>query len=150
MWVSDSAQVWWWLSLQYSSQSHKPASPHTSLVFSTIPPLDPRMSGCEQDFVCWPFKRVPVPLSDSCLSIVDRILRNFHIQILCGCLFLAVVSWAGQLSMELRLFTLHGVPLQLPYLSEISAVAHGSQTSAFHVFALPTSLSVASSVNSWL
>ena len=57
----DSALRPCWLSLQLSPQSHKPQSvlPHSSLPRVTLLPPEPRVSGCGQDFVRWPFKRAP-------------------------------------------------------------------------------------------
>ena len=54
------------------------------------------MSGYEWDFVHWPFKRAPVSLADSCLSLVNRIPTNFYSQMLCGCLFPALALWDGE------------------------------------------------------
>lgn len=39
------------------------------------------MTGCKQEFVCWPFKRAPVSLAD---SLEDRIPTDFHHQMFCG------------------------------------------------------------------
>ena len=66
------------------------------------------MSGCEQDFVHWTFKRVPVSLPDFCFSLADKIPSDFHSQMLCGCLFPALVLWDGESSMELRLHASQG------------------------------------------
>ena len=35
-----------------------PDSPHTSLVLSGLPLLEPRVSGCKRNFVQWPLKRL--------------------------------------------------------------------------------------------
>ena len=48
--------------LQHSLQRHQMVLvhfPHVVLVCFVLPPPEPRVSGCEKDFVCWPFKRIP-------------------------------------------------------------------------------------------
>ena len=86
-------QVSWQLSIHsLSPEPQTPVSPHMILVT----PLAPQVSGCKQDFVFWPLKRKPVSLEDSHLFPGDRIPVDFHIQLLCGRLFLALVLWAGE------------------------------------------------------
>ena len=60
-----------------SPEPQLPVSPHETLVCSIIPLLEPRLSGCQWDFVLWCSKRVPVSRSDSLLPVVDRILLIF-------------------------------------------------------------------------
>ena len=69
-------------------------SPHMTLIHSFFPLLEPRVSGYEQDFVCWAYKRMPGFLTHSHLSLADRIFAYFHRQILCRHLFQSVVLWA--------------------------------------------------------
>ena len=74
---------------------------HMTLVHSILSLLEPVVSGCEQNFVCWPFKRVPATLVDFCLSLTDRISTDFHSQMLGGCPFLALaLGWGAQLGVE--------------------------------------------------
>lgn len=68
-------------------------NPSLSSQDSCLP--DPRVSVWEWDFLHWPFKRLPVSLADFCLSLTVGISSDFHSQVLCGCLFLALVFWAG-------------------------------------------------------
>ena len=69
-------------------------SPHITLVHSPLPPPDSRISGCKQDVMHWPLEAVPVSLADSYFSLANRILTDFHSQILCGHFFPALVLWA--------------------------------------------------------
>lgn len=62
-----------------------------TLVCYALPLLEPKVSGWEPDFVCLPFKRAPVSVADSHLFLADRIPVDFHRQMSCGHLFLAVV-----------------------------------------------------------
>ena len=73
----------------------------------------------------WSFTSASVPLEDSCLSLADRIPASFRNQMLCGCLFLAVVLWAGDPGVRLRAHASQGKPLQLRYPPGISADAVG-------------------------
>ena len=127
-----------------------PSLPHTTLVLLTSPLLEPRLSGCEQHFVCCSLKRAPGSLEDYCLFLADRILVDFHCQMLCVHFFLALVLCAGEPGMWLRLHTPQENPLQLRYPSKFSASTYGSRASPSHISAVPTSLHVISSVNSWL
>ena len=79
-----------------------PVSPLNTLVCSALPVPEPRVSGCERDFVHWPFKSVPVSLTDLNVFLVNRIPAVFHSQILCGHLFLGLMLWAGDPSLGLR------------------------------------------------
>ena len=135
--------------LAISPESQIPISPHTTVFHYALSLLEPRVSGCEQDFVHWSFKRTPVSLADSCLSLVDRISADFHSQMLYGPLFLAMVLYAGRLEW-LRPHAPQGEPWWLTYPSGISATGHGSGACPYHLSTLPTSLCVVSSVNPWL
>ena len=79
----------------------------TTVVHSELPSLcqGAQMRFCKWDFEHLPFQRVPRFLSDSHLSLVDRIPADFHSQMLHGLLFPAVVLWAGERSLELRSHT---------------------------------------------
>ena len=79
-----------------------------TLVHLALPSQEHRGSGCKQKFVCWPFKRVPVSLACSHLSAVDRNPAAFHSQILCCCLFPALVLRAKELFLEFRPHTSQG------------------------------------------
>lgn len=59
--------------------------------------------GCKWNFVSWSFKRAPGFLADSCLFMEDRIPTDFQRQTLFGCFFLALVLWAGEPYLGLRL-----------------------------------------------
>lgn len=48
-----------------------------------------------------------------CLPMADRIPTDFHSQLLCGCLFLALVLWTGELGMDLSPQAPQEKPLQL-------------------------------------
>lgn len=124
-----------------SPEPQTPDSPRMTLVHFPFSPLEPRVSGCEQTFVCWPFKRVPGSLANFHFSLADRNLAAVHN------LFLTLVLWAGEPGLATLL---RGNPLQLSYLFSTSAANHGSGASPFHIFALPTRLKVASSINPWL
>ena len=93
----------------------------------------------------WLFNRASVSPADSFVSMV-----NFHSQMLCGCFFLAVVLWAGELGLGSNSILLKGEPLQMSYPSGNSAASPGSGASPFCISALPTNLDVASSINPWL
>ena len=75
--------------------------PSDTLVCSAFPPPELRVSGCERGFVCGSFKRAPVSVADSHLCLADTIPANFHSQVLCGHLFLALMLRAGEPSLEL-------------------------------------------------
>ena len=89
----DSAQGPWWMSRQlFFWVAHNPACPcKTRPIQAALPLLEPGVSGCEWDFVHWPFKRAPGFLADSCLWLADRIPADFHNQMLCGHLFWALL-----------------------------------------------------------
>ena len=129
-----------------SLEPQTPVSPHTTMVWSSLPLPEPRVRGWKWDFVCWRFKSVPVFLADSHLSLHDRIPVDFHSQISCGWLFLALVLWAEDPIVEL---TPHVEHLQLQYPSGISASSHGSRARPYCLSILPTSLDVAS-IKFWL
>lgn len=93
------------------------------------------------------FKRTHQFLAISCLTLTDRILAYIHRQILCELFFLALVLQAGELGMELRPLAPKGGLLQLIHHSGFSTAVHGSGVSNFCVFALYTSLDMASSAN---
>ena len=46
-----------------SPEQETPIFPNANLFCSTLPPPESRVSGCQQDFVDWPLKRLPVWLS---------------------------------------------------------------------------------------
>ena len=66
-----------------SPESQTPVSSHMTLVCSALPLPEPRESGCNQDFVCWAFKRV-LCLWQTHLSLADRIPANFHGDVMWG------------------------------------------------------------------
>lgn len=70
-----------------SPKPQTPVSPHRTLVYSALSPLEPRVNVCRRDFMGCPFKRAPVFLADCCLSLEDRIPTDFHSQMFCGSLF---------------------------------------------------------------
>ena len=95
-----------------ASKSHNSVSPHMSLShlppMATISPLEPKVSACKQEFVCWPFKRKLGFPAAFCLSLSlsqqegRGIPADFHSQMLCGILFPALVYQTGELCVELR------------------------------------------------
>ena len=50
-----------------SPKSHEPQT-HMTIVRSALPSLELTVSGCKQNFVCWPFKMLCVSLANSYLS----------------------------------------------------------------------------------
>ena len=89
-------------------------------------------------------------LADSHFSLADRILTDFHSQVLC----LAPLPSSGALGWgfwhEVKTTASQGKPLQLRYPDRISVATCGSWASSFCIFTLPTSLYLASFVNPWL
>lgn len=152
------AQERWWLWYQKITQYRNPSScspkpqtldsPQATPIHTALPPLQPRVNDCKQNFVLWPFKGF------LCLQQAPPLLGGqksptFHSQMLCGHLFLALELWAPEPDLGLRLHA----SLEEPPATEISvtsATAGGSRTSPFHVSTLPTSREVASSASPWL
>ena len=77
-------------------------------ICSALSLSESRVSIYKQDFVCWPFKRAPGSLADSCLSLVERIPTDFYSQILFGHFFSALVLKAGESSVRLKTLLLRG------------------------------------------
>lgn len=135
-----------------SPEPQTPVFPHTTLVHSTPPPLEHRVSGYKQHFVRWSFKRVPASLPmDSHLFLADTNPVTFHRQMLRGYLFWALLLWAGEPGRGgVRPHASQG---EAPK-AEISLWNLGrspwerGEPSCFS--ALPTGLDVASSANPWL
>ena len=130
----DTAQGSSQLSLQLIPQSHKSQS-HTTLACSALPVQEPKGSGCEQNFVCFLFKRVAV--------ISSRLQSLSHGQRPC-CFSQPDVMWLccsglGSLAWGLDLMPLRGNPTPT---AEKPVGGAGP--------ALLTSLDVAFSVNPWL
>lgn len=127
-----------------SPKAQNPDTPHVTPIHSTLPPPELRMSGCEQNFVHWPFKSVLVSPVDSAFFWQTETPLLFTDKCYVGassllwCLELGSLAW-GLTPTLLRENTLH------PRChSRTSATACGSRTCSFHVF---TSLDVVSSVN---
>ena len=107
-----------WLSIRIlvavpSALSPKPQipdSPHMILVLFILPLTESIVSGYEWNFVHWPFKRMPGSQVDSHLSLMDRIPTDFHSQMLCSCLFLALMLWDREPRLGLRPHSSQGVP----------------------------------------
>ena len=133
-----------------SPEPQTPVSLHMTVACSALPVLEPRVSGWEQNVVHWLFKNVPVSTDNSPLFLADRIPTDFHSHILCKCLFVALMLWADEPGVELKTLTPPRGLLLLRYPSGISAAVCGIRASPFHTSTLPTSLDVASSINSWL
>ena len=83
-------------------------SSHKSSLFGA--PSIGAQSGYKQNFLHWPFKRVPMFLVDSCLYLTDRILIDFHRRMLCGCPFPALPLLTGEPSLGLRPHASQGKP----------------------------------------
>ena len=131
-----------------SPEPQTPDSPHITLVHSTLPLLEPRVSVWEQNCVCWPFRNAPVSLADFYLSLTDGI-PFFHSQESSGLLFQTLVLWTAELSFPLRSQHLRGtVTAEMSFRNVSRGLCELG--SLFHVSVLPTSLDVASSVNPWL
>ena len=88
-----------------------PDFPHAALVCPTFPLQKPWVSGYSQNFVCWTFKSVPVSLVDSHLFLVNRNPTAFHSMMLHWHLVLALVLWAGELSLGFGLHSSQKKPL---------------------------------------
>lgn len=76
VWVRDSAQGCCscpFISLRRSVQPSLSSCAFICLR-ATLPLLQPRVSGCEWYFVCWPYKNLLGFLVDSSLSLADRTL----------------------------------------------------------------------------
>ena len=86
-----------------------------TLVCWALPLLEPRVSGCEQNFVCRSFKRALVSLVDCCFP--DRKPTAFHSQMLRGCPLLALVLWAREIDLGSRPYASQGKPLHLRKIS---------------------------------
>ena len=61
-----------------SPETQTPVSLHRILIPFLPPSTRAQVSDFKWDFVGGPFKRAAVPLEDSCLSLADRILSDFH------------------------------------------------------------------------
>ena len=126
-----------------------PISLQVTLVCSPFPLLEIRVSGYEQDFVHWPYKRAAVSLADSCLTLVTESLLIFTARCDMGtssrlwCAGLGALVWG-------REPTSQGEPLQLRYSSGISAATDGNGSSLFCTSILSANLDVASYVHPWL
>lgn len=116
IWESDLAQVSWWLSLQLS---HKRQFLHRILIHVTFPLLEPRVSSCEWDFVCWSFKRAFVSLVDSSLSGAHGLCLFSQPSVMWVPLLSSGVV-AGEAGLRLRPHASPGEPLKLRYPSGIS------------------------------
>ena len=78
-----------------SPEPPAPDSPHTSLVHSALPLLEPRVSGCKHNCVLG-LLRDSLHLSH--LSLMDKIPAAFHSHMLFGFLSGSVaVGWGAQL-----------------------------------------------------
>ena len=108
VWENDSKQAA--VPSALSSEPQTPDFSHVMLVHSILPLLEPRVSSCEWNFVCWPFNRVPVSPVDSCLSLAYRSPSAFHYQILYGCLFPALVLRVGEPDLMFRTHICQGEP----------------------------------------
>lgn len=118
-WGNDSAQETR-VSAFWDLTPEPPTSAHTALVHSDLPLPDLKMSVCTQNFMCWPFKRVPA--FPAHLSLPDSSPAAFHSQMLCG--YLSQFWWAllgprvlsgnspqlRSLSLELQLLSVEGTP----------------------------------------
>lgn len=85
-----------------SPEPQMPGSSRTILVCFAHAQLEPRVSGCERDCVCWPFKGVHDFLGVPGFSLGDRNPTAFHSPMLCGHLLQALVPWAGEPILGLR------------------------------------------------
>lgn len=72
-------------------------NPHTTLLCSILPPLEPRVSGCKGDFYALALKRTLVCLIEFCLSLEDRIPADFHSQMIVGS---SSQLWSSRLSWD--------------------------------------------------
>ena len=123
----------------FSSKPETPVFPHMILVWSALPTPETMVSGCQWEFVCWPFKKLPVSLADFRPSLVDSIPTEFYFQMLGELLFPALVLWTGWDPSPSW-----GIPAA-EMSSGISATNRGSRASPFCISAHPTSPSMASS-----
>ena len=80
-----------------SLESQTPVSPHTTLVHSTLPPSEPRVSACEWSFVRWPFNRVPVSLWQAESLLIFSAVCYVGTSSLCWCSGLGIPVWSWDL-----------------------------------------------------
>ena len=113
-----------------SPETQIPVSPHTTPVHPTLLLPKPRVSGWKWYFVHWPFRRVPVSLADSLLSLIF-IARCYVSFFGLRCSGLGSLLWGWDP-------TLLGETLQLGYPSGISASNHVSGARTFCISALLT------------
>lgn len=95
-----------------------------------------RVNGCKRDFICWPFKGVPIFLADSCLSLAERNPAAFHNQMSGGFLFLTLMLLGYEAQFG------HEIPHFSGGASRISTAACESRASPFCVSILRTCLNV--------
>ena len=113
--------------------SPKPPAPHyhVSLVHSALPLLEPRVSGCKQNFVCWPFKRL------SAFPAISPWQTETLLLFTAGCHLGSFpssgdIGWGAQLGV--RPHTSQGDPAQsLKYPSGTSAASLGAQPALSHL-----------------
>ena len=140
---NDSAQGSWWLFLQFSSELPTSDSPQVSVVYSVLPWLEPRVSGCKQNFVCSPFKKLSVSPAVSPLQTEAHFFSQWGV-IWVPSSVLAI--WAGEPSLEFRPYTSQWEPppanWPLKYPSRTSAAFCRTPASPTHASAVFTSLVV--------
>ena len=124
--------------------------PHATLVCSAFPLPEPRVSGYKWNFECWPFKREPVSLANSCFLLGDRMLLFTARCYVCTSSHLWC-SGLDSLAWGLDPTLLRENPSGFRYLSRTWASTGRSGASFLHVSALTTNLGdVVSSVYSGL
>ena len=102
-------------------------SPHISLVHSTLPQPEPRVNGCKQNFVCWPFKRLSVSPAVSTRQTDTLLLftSRYYLGPFPGFVDL---SWGAQLEAQTLHFS-ERTPWQLKFPSGTSAATCGNPAS---------------------
>ena len=126
-------------------ESHTPECPHMTLIcFNFL--LEPRLSGCEWDFVWWPYERVPVSLADSCLPGGWNLCWFSQPDVI---FIVGTSSWLwcsemGSLAWGWNPTLLRRNPWKP---SGFSASIYRREAGPFCISTLPTSLGVVSSVN---
>ena len=138
------------LFLQFSPDPPTPESPQASLVHSALPLPEPRLSGCKQNVVCWPFKRLSA--SPAASPWPTEPPATFHRWMLSGFLSCSsTVGWQAHLGVQALHFS-GGSPQLLKYPPELQLPPVGSPASPLmpSLHSLPVPGEVVSSVCLWL
>ena len=130
-----------------SLETPDPDSLHTSPVYSALPLLEPRVSGCKWNFVLWPFKRLSAFLAVSPWQ--TEILLLFTAECYLG----SFPASGGEPNLEFRAHTSLGEPPATEISLWCLTPPVGAQPTLYHLLCTPYQLcfgEVFSSVCPWL